>query len=68
MPRLIPPILLIGVSLLAKWVIVEQINVSGLVLSVASTVLQGIAYLAAAWVAYLVCAAIGERIAGLVPS
>jgi MscS family membrane protein len=61
--RVIPPILLIGVSLLAKWVIVRQINVSGLVLWAASTVLQGIAYLAAAWVAYLVCVGIGERMA-----
>lgn len=64
LPRLIPPVLLIAIALLAKWLIVHQINVSGLVLFVASTLLEGIAYLAAAWAAYVFCAGIGERIAG----
>ncbi len=63
LPRLVPPLLLNCVALLAKWLIVNQINVSGRVLLVASTVLQGITYLAAAWVAYLICAGIGEQIA-----
>ena len=63
LPRLVPPLLLIAVALLAKWVVIEQINVSGPVLFVAGTVLQAVVYLAAAWTAYLVCAAIGEQIA-----
>ena len=41
----------------------QEINVSGPVLVTASTVLEGIAYLAAAWTAYVVCAGVGERIA-----
>ena len=61
--RLAAPVLLIGVAFLAKWVIVKQINVSGSVLVTASTVLEGIAYVAAAWTAYVVCAGVGERIA-----
>ena len=61
--RMAPPLLLIGVALLAQWIIVHQISVSGPVLAVTNIVLEGVAYLAAAWAAYLVSARLGERVA-----
>jgi MscS family membrane protein len=61
--RIAPPLLLACAALLARSVIIHQISVSGRILSLASIVLDAIAYLAAAWVAYLVCAQIGGRIA-----
>ncbi len=62
--RLVPPILLALAAFAARRIIVEGVNVSGDVLLISATVLEGIVYLAAAWAAYLVCAGIGEGIAG----
>ena len=61
--RIFAPLLLIGVALLTRWVIVHEVSVSGPVLAAANILLEAIAYLAAAWVAYLVCARLGERVA-----
>jgi MscS family membrane protein len=62
--RIAAPVLLALVAVLAQRVIVDGINVSGGVLHVAANVLEGIAYLAVAWAAYLICVGIGETVAG----
>ena len=61
--RVIPPALLAGAALFARWIIIHQISVSGHVLSLTSIILDGMAYLAGAWTAYLICAHVGGRIA-----
>lgn len=61
--RLLPPLLLMAVTALARSLMAHQISASGIVLSAATILSGALFYLAGAWAAYLACAAAGERIA-----